>query len=707
MPSFRQRDATDCGAACLAYVLHHYRLDVSLAVLRRRIGTNQQGSTALGLVETARAFGLTAKGVRCPAEALSHIELPAIAHVNLPNGSQHYVVLSALDRKAARVMDPACGTLEQWSHEQFRAAWSGVLVLLAPGLEFKPGARTKSAFARVCELLLSQKSFVFQAFVGAVATTILSLSTSIYVQKIVDNVIADGNRNLLALLGVSMLAILVFRLVLGWFQTRLTLRMAQRIDAALILGYYRHLLRLPQPFFDTMRVGEITSRVGDAVKVRSFLNGALLNLVLQPLILVFALVAMFFYSWSLALLSLGLIPLNLLVYLAADWLNRRYQRLIMERGADFDAQLVESLSAQPVVRAFQLEAAMDLRTETRLVRLLRPVWDASNSGLIVGTVSGFISQAYGIALLWIGATQVLNASLTAGELMSCYTLAGYLTGPITALVGMNAAIRETLVATDRLYEIIDLELEQDEGQVELTPALLGDIRFEGITFKYPGRVPVLHHLSCTIPAGQITALVGESGCGKSTLLALLQRLHAPDAGRIFIGETDLRYMSLASLRSAIAVVPQQTSLLSGTVLENLTPGEATPDMARVLRVCRETGILGFIESLPNGYRTMLAENGRNLSGGQRQRLAIARALYTDAPILLLDEPSAALDQRSESELLALLLRLRGKGRTIVVSAHTERLLEVADQVLEIRDGRVRPREEAETQSASRKEGDAA
>jgi ABC-type bacteriocin/lantibiotic exporter with double-glycine peptidase domain len=707
MPSFRQRDETDCGAACLAYVLHHYRLDVSLALLRRRIGTNQQGSTALGLVETARAFGLTAKGVRCPPEALSHIELPAIAHVNLTNGSQHYVVLCALDRTAARVMDPACGTLERWSHDQFRAAWSGVLVLLAPGLEFKPGARTKSAFARVCELLLSQKSFLFQAFVGAVATTILSLSTSIYVQKIVDNVIADGNRNLLALLGISMLAILIFRLVLGWFQTRLTLRMSQRIDAALILGYYRHLLRLPQPFFDTMRVGEITSRVGDAVKVRSFLNGALLNLVLQPLILLFALVAMFFYSWTLALLSLGLIPLNLLVYLAADWLNKRYQRLIMERGADFDAQLVESLGAQPVVRAFQLEAAMDLRTETRLVRLLRPVWDASNSGLIVGTVSGFISQAYGIALLWIGATQVLNASLTAGELMSCYTLAGYLTGPITALVGMNAAIRETLVATDRLYEIIDLDLEQDEGQVELTPALLGDIRFEGITFKYPGRLPVLNHLSCTIPAGQITALVGESGCGKSTLLALLQRLHAPDAGRIFIGETDLRYVSLASLRSAIAVVPQQTSLLAGTVLENLTPGEETPDMARVLRVCRETGILEFIESLPNGYRTMLTENGRNLSGGQRQRLAIARALYTEAPILLLDEPSAALDQRSERELLALLLRLRGQGRTIVVSAHTERLLEAADQVLEIRDGRVRLREEAETQSDCRKEGDAA
>jgi ATP-binding cassette subfamily B protein len=525
---------------------------------------------------------------------------------------------------------------------------------------------------------------------GAVVATILSLSTAIYVQKIVDNVIVDGNRNLLTLLGVSMLVVLVFRLVLGWFQTRLMLRTAQKIDAALILGYYRHLLRLPQPFFDTMRVGEITSRVGDAVKIRTFLNGTFLSLVLQPLILVFALAAMFFYSWKLSLLSLSLVPLNLLVYFAADWLNKKYQRQIMERGADFDAQLVESLHAQPVIRALGLEEPMGLRTEMRLVRLLRPVWTAANGGLVVSSAAGFITQAYTIGLLWIGAAQVLQANLTPGELMSCYTLAGYLTGPISSLIGMNAAIRETLVATDRLYEIIDLEREKDSGSVELTPALLGDIRLEEVTFKYPGRLPVLRDLTLTIPAGKITVLVGESGCGKSTLLALLRRLYVPESGRVFIGETDIQYVSLASLRAAVAVVPQQTHLLSGNVLESLAPGDYQPDMPRLLRVCREIGILDFIESLPQGFLTSLTENGGNLSGGQRQRLAIARALYTEAPILLLDEPSSALDLRAERSLLELLLRLRDQGRTIVVSAHTERLLEAADQVIEITGGRTIP-----------------
>lgn len=687
MPTFRQRDVTDCGAACLAFVFHHYRLDVSMALLRRRTGTNQQGSTALGIVETARSCGFTSKGIRCPVESLAQIQLPVIAHLNLPHGGQHYVVVVGLDHRCVKVMDPAIDRIEKWPLDKFRGCWTNVLVLLAPGLEFKPGARTKSAFSRVSELLIPQKAVLLQAFAGAVVATILSLSTSIYVQKIVDNVIVDGNRNLLALLGAIMLVVLVFRLVLGWFQTRLILRTAQQIDAALILGYYRHLLRLPQPFFDTMRVGEITSRVADAVKIRNFLNGTFLSLLLQPMILIFAFAAMFFYSWKLALLSLTLAPLNLIVYFAADWLNRKYQRQIMERGADFDAQLVESLHAQPVIRAFRLEEPMVLRTETRLVRLLRPVWTAANSGLVVGSAASFITQAYTIVLLWIGAGQVLQANLTPGELMSCYTLAGFLTGPISALIGMNAAIREALVATDRLYEIIDLECEKDTGNMELAPGQLGDIRLEGVTFKYPGRLPVLRDLTLTIPAGKITALVGESGCGKSTLLALLRRLYLPEPGKIFIGKTDIQYASLTSLRKMVAVVPQQTHLLSGTVLENLAPGDYQPDLPRLLRICREVGILDFIESLPHGFLTPLTENGSNLSGGQRQRFAIARALYTDAPILLFDEPSSALDLRAEHSLMELLVRLRAQGRTIVVSAHTERLLEAADQVIEIAGGR--------------------
>jgi ATP-binding cassette subfamily B protein len=183
-------------------------------------------------------------------------------------------------------------------------------------------------------------------------------------------------------------------------------------------------------------------------------------------------------------------------------------------------------------------------------------------------------------------------------------------------------------------------------------------------------------------------LAGESGCGKTTMLALLQRLYLPEKGRVFIGDIDIRYFTLESLRRGLVVVPQQTILLSGTVLENLAPGDPQPDMERLLQICRDVGVLEFIEKLPQGFFTYLNENGVNLSGGQRQRLALARAFYLDAPILLLDEPSSALDAKSEQALMDLLVRLRGAGKTILLAAHNPRLAAIADHIITLAAGRV-------------------
>jgi ABC-type bacteriocin/lantibiotic exporter with double-glycine peptidase domain len=688
MSRFRQRDMTDCGAACLCFVADHYRKKLSVARLRQLAGTNQKGSTALGLVEAARQLGFTAKGVKGGTDALPSVPLPAIAHCLIDGRLLHYVVLMAWTPKYARVMDPGTGRVERWACEKFRSNWTGVLILLAPGDNFEPADQTTPQWQRLGNLLHPHLPVLGQAFVGAVVTTVLGLSMSVYVQKLVDHVIPEGNRQLLNLLGISMVVLLLFKLVLGWFQSLLSLRMAQRIDTAIMLAYYRHLLRLPQAFFDTMRVGEITSRVADAVKIRNFLNTSLLNLLLNPLILIFSLGAMFFWSWKLALLSLALLPSNAVIYWLVDRRNRFYQRQLMERGADFSAQLVESLNAQPLIRGFQLEEPAILRTESRLVRLMKTAWSASLLGLGSTTTATLVSQVYLIGLLWVGAGLVLDAGLSPGQLMSCYTLAGYLTGPLAALIGLNTSIRETLVASDRLFELMDLELERDWGLVEFTPAHAREIRLEGVSFKPAGRPPVLQDISLGLSAGKITALTGKSGCGKSTLLALLQRLHLPQGGRVLAGEMDLQYFQLASLRNQLAVVPQQTQLLSGTVLENLMLNDPQPDMERLLRICREIGALEFIESLPQGFFTPLSENGTTLSGGQRQRLALARALYRDAPVLLLDEPTSALDSKSEQQLLGLLQRLRDDGRTIVVATHASAVLAVADIIATLADGRL-------------------
>ena len=682
----RQRDATDCGPACLGYVGAAYRLHFPITHLRRLCGTGPAGTTALELIKAARQIGFSARGVKGSADALPTVPVPAIAHCLIDKKLLHYVVLVRWTPQHARVMDPAMGRVEKWSHAKFLSLWTGVLILLAPDAGFQPGDHTVSPVRRLGRLLRPHGAILAQALVGAVFSTVLALATSIYVQKIVDLVIPDGNRQLLNLLGVAMLVVLGFKLILGVFQSQLSLRTAQMIDAALILGYYRHLLRLPQPFFDTMRVGEITSRVADAVKIRNFLNTALVNLVLNPLILAFALGVMFFYSAKLALLSLALVPLNAALYGFINLRNRTYQRQLLEHGADFDAQLVSSLHAQPAIRRFQLEDSEGFKTEARLVRLLKTGWRAALAALGTGTAGTFLTSAYLIGLLWFGAALVLEASLTPGELMSCYTLAGYLTGPITALLGLNSSIQETLAATDRLFEIMDLELEPDRGTIAFGPEHAGEIRLEGVTFKHAGRLATLHDVTLTLPAGRITVIAGPSGCGKSTLLAILQRLYLPEQGRILVGGIDLNHFQLASLRRHLAVVPQQTHLLTGTILENLAPGDPQPDLQRLLKLCRDVGALEFIEKLPQGFFTHLTENGANFSGGQRQRLALVRALYLDAPILLLDEPTSALDAAAEASFIRQLHAQRESGRTIIIAAHHAGLIAAADCVVRMEGG---------------------
>lgn len=660
-----------------------------IAQVRRELGTNQAGTTAASLVQSAKRLGFTAKGVKGPASALPGVPLPAIAHCLLDGKLMHYVVLVKWTPKGARVMDPGVGRVEKWTHARFEAVWTGVLVLLAPGDAFVAGDRTVPPWRRLWQLLSPHRTALAQSFAGAVVTTILGLGMSVYVQKIVDAVIPDGNRPLLHVLGVVMAVLLLFKLALSWYQSLLSLRTAQRIDTTLILAYYRHLLRLPQPFFDTMRVGEITSRVGDAVKIRTFLNNSLQALVLNPLIVVFSLTAMFFWSWKLAVLSLALLPLNAGLYWLVNRFNRSAQRRFMERAADFDSQLVESLNAQPMLRRYRLEDFSLLRTEVRLVRLLRTGWHLALAFTASGTMVTLITQTYLIGLLWLGTGLVLDAGMSPGQLMSCYTLAGYLTGPLAALIGLNATIQETLIATDRLFELMDLEMEKDRGTIEFSSQHAGDLRFENVSFHHPGRSRTLTNINLTLPHARITALVGESGCGKSTLLSLLQRLYEPDSGRVCVGDHDIRYFRLTSLRRNLAVVAQQTHLLTGTVLENLAPGDSGPDLERLLRLCREAGALEFIEKLPQGLLTHLTENGANLSGGQRQRLALVRALYLDAPVLLLDEPSSALDAHSEQALLTTLCRLRNEGRTIVIAAHTPAVLGIADVVVTMANGTIR------------------
>jgi ATP-binding cassette subfamily B protein len=283
---------------------------------------------------------------------------------------------------------------------------------------------------------------------------------------------------------------------------------------------------------------------------------------------------------------------------------------------------------------------------------------------------------------------VIDSLITPGELLSFYALIGYLTSPVSSLIGMNKTIQNALIAADRLFEIMDLERENNENKIELQKDLIGDIKFENVSFSYGTRVDVFENFNLHIKKGELTAIIGESGSGKTTLAALLQKLYPLKSGKILIGETNIDYIEKQSLRTLVSSVPQQLNLFAGNVIENIALGEYNPDLQKVVGICSMLGMIPFIEKLPAGFATYLGENGASLSGGQKQRLAIARALYKNPEILILDEATSSLDSESEQFVQQTIQQFKNQGKTIVIIAHRLSTVINADNIVVLENGKV-------------------
>ncbi|MGY4198930.1 peptidase domain-containing ABC transporter [Bradyrhizobium sp. USDA 4520] len=683
----KQRDITDCGAVSLASVGAYYGCKLPLSRIRQYTSTDRSGTTVSGLLHAAQKLGFIAKGVKGDFNSLYKIPKPAIAHMIVKDVLHHFVVVQAIDARWVTVMDPAFGEVRKLSHEEFKAQWTGVLVLLVPADTFRRRDETTSPLIHFARLLAPHKAALAQALIGALVTTILGLSTAIYVQKIVDHVMPSDNRNLLNLLSVAMLMILITQTLINLLRSRIVLETGQKIDVCLILSYYNHILSLPQKFFDSMRMGEIVSRMNDAVKIRSFLNEVSITMFVNILVILFSFGLMFLYSWKIALVVTPLVPLYGLVFWTVNRLNRKRQRAIMENAADLSAQLVESLGAVSTIKAFGIENNACLKMETRFVKTLQSTYNAALISIVGDNASSFLSTLFTIVLMWFGTTLVLDQTITQGELLSCYALLGYITRPVANLIQTNKVMQDALVAADRLFEIFDLEAARD-GKADLATSGLGDIRLENVTFRYGAQPRLFQDLSVTFRKGEITAVVGESGSGKSSLAALVQNIYPLESGRIRIGPYDLKEFSNVSLRRIVGVVPQSMDVFSGSVIENIALGEFEPEIARIMEICDQTGLREVIENWPGGFQAHLGENGVKLSGGEKQRLSLARALYRNPGIIILDEPTASLDSVAEATVHRLLENLRRSGKTVVVISHRLSTVRCADKIVVLDRGRI-------------------
>jgi len=361
---------------------------------------------------------------------------------------------------------------------------------------------------------------------------------------------------------------------------------------------------------------------------------------------------------------------------------------MMETGASLESHLIESVRGVTTIRRFGLQDLFKRETENKFKLLMKAIFSGTRNRLILSNTLEWFSGILTISFLWSGSYLVIERHLSPGELISLFTLMTFFTGPVQYLIGVNHTLQDALIAADRLFEIIDLETEsnheQENNQVSFQS---GDLVFENIQFSYRLGQSVFSGLQFRIRQNQVTAIVGESGSGKSTLLALIQKIYALNEGNILIGETDIRNISTEELRKKIVAVPQQTDLFLGDFISNIAFGDPDPDLGRIKEICQRLGLHEYISQLPENYLTVLREQGANLSGGQKQRLGIARAMYRNPEILILDEATSAIDPEGENKVREAIRWFFSFQKTIIIITHRISTLRFCDEVVLIKQGK--------------------
>ena len=662
----RQQGQSDCGVACLASLLAYYGGHSRLERLRELSGTDPQGTSLLGLYQAASQIGFDAEGME--ADSVENLKTdvgePVILHVLIDNRLQHYIVCYGWDAHSQTFLigDPARG-VDTYTTSELVAIWpSRILLTLTPNAALRQQADDVKAKRNwLLSLVQDDVPLLTMATGLGIVTAGLGLSTAIFSQKLIDEILPKHDTKRLVL-GLSLLAfLLVARAVVGYLRGFLLNRQSRDFNNRIVNKFYDALLHLPKSFFDSRKTGELMARLNDTGRIQrtiSHLTGAV---VINGLVVLVSAGYLFTYSVWIGLLSVVSIPL----FGALVW---RYhgrimagQRHVMAASARTESNYVDTIQGIDVIKATNRESFFSDITKTVYGHLQNNVYQLGRVGLCFNLTAEIIAALLIAGLIALTSFLVADKSLQLGEMMAVLTLTGSILPAVASLALTNIQVQEAHIAFDRMYEYAHLTPEHsptdNSPQPDLSVAFTS-LTVSNLSFRFPGRPLLLENGSFSVQKGELVALLGESGCGKSTLLQLLQRFYSPESGQITLNGFDWRKVTTTSWRQLLGVVPQHVKLFSGTLLDNICLGNTAEEAQDIVTFCQQYGFDYYFSSFPQGYLTLLGEEGVAISGGQRQLVALARALYRKPKLLLLDEPTAAMDKHTETFVLTLLEQLQ-------------------------------------------------
>ncbi|WP_105117180.1 peptide cleavage/export ABC transporter [Streptococcus suis] len=685
-----QIDARDCGVAALASIAKFYGSDYSLAHLRELAKTNKEGTTALGIVKAAKEMGFETRAIQADMSLfdMDDVPYPFIVHVNKEGKLQHYYVVYHNKKDHLIIGDPdPTVKVTKMTKERFASEWTGVAIFLAPEPSYKPHKDKKNGLMSFLPLIFRQRTLIFYIVLASLLVTLINIGGSYYLQGILDEYIPNQMKSTLGIISIGLIITYILQQMMSFSRDYLLTVLSQRLSIDVILSYIRHIFELPMSFFATRRTGEVISRFTDANSIIDALASTILSLFLDVSILTIVGGVLLVQNTNLFLLSLISVPVYIIIIFAFMKPFEKMNNDVMQSNSMVSSAIIEDINGIETIKSLTSEESRYQKIDSEFVDYLDKSFKLSKYSILQTTLKQGAQLILNIVILWFGAQLVMNGQISVGQLITFNTLLSYFTNPLENIINLQTKLQSAKVANNRLNEVYLVESEFSNSQT-LTDSqfLTGDIRFEDLSYKYGFGRDTLSDINLTIKQGDKVSLVGISGSGKTTLAKMIVNFFEPYNGRITINNNDLKLIDKKTLRQHINYLPQQAYIFSGSILENLTLGaNQLISQEDIIRACEIAEIRQDIEQMPMGYQTELSD-GAGLSGGQKQRIALARALLTKAPVLILDEATSGLDVLTEKKVIDNLMAMADK--TIIFVAHRLSISERTNQVIVLDQGKV-------------------
>jgi len=677
----RQTEVTECGIACLAMVANAHGLDVDLGTLRRRFQPSMRGATLKSLIAMASGLGLAGRAVKLPLDGLKDLHTPAVLHWDM----NHFVVLERVKNGRALVHNPD-GRSRWYAAEELSPHFTGVALELRPTHDFRPARQRetlrlsqlwgravglKRTFAQLVVL-----SLVMQAFV---------LASPYYMQVALDSALPALDGDLLTVLALGFGLFTIINAGAGLLRSLVLLSAGSSLSFGIASNLAHRLFRLPVAWFEKRHVGDILSRFGSVTPIQQALTQGAVAALIDGLLALLILGAMLFYSIRLTLVALVAFALYAAVRAISFSLQREAQEEAIVAAGREQSVLVETLRGIVTLRLFNREASRHALWQGKLVDTVNANIRLSRVGVWQSVANTLLFGVENIVTVWLAIGFVMNGGFSVGMVFAFIAYKTQFTQRAASLIDQAVAFRMLGLHLERLSDIALAD--QDRSFGEEPPAsreLAGRIELRDVRFRYSPADPyVLDGVNLLIEPGDHVAITGPSGGGKSTLVKIILGLLEPESGEVLIDGIPLRRFGTAHYREQVGAVLQDDHLFAGSIADNIALFDEAPDLQRIMGCAAAAAIHDEIARMPMQYETLVGDMGSSLSGGQRQRLLLARALYRNPRLLVMDEGTSALDAQCELQINTVLAAAK---ITRVVIAHRKETISNALVIVSIENG---------------------